>query len=90
MSQSALIYTNYYFLQIITHRSFIPLPQRSLAVSAFSMAICTNAARCCIHIVETQIKRMGTPLVPQPYWHPVRVPRPSRELKLILMLTIRI
>ena len=71
MNQAALLYTSYYFLQIIIHRSFMPLPRRPTSVSFPSLAICTNAARICIHIIDTQLSRTGGHPSLQAHWHPV-------------------
>ena len=61
--QSALIYANYYYVQILIHRSFIPTPNKPSSTSFPSLAICTNAARSCSHILDAQMKR-GLGLMP--------------------------
>ncbi|ESK85138.1 hypothetical protein Moror_3593 [Moniliophthora roreri MCA 2997] len=58
-NQSVVLYTQYYLLQILIHRPFIPSPKRPSPLSFPSLAICTNAARSCCHIVDTQRKRKG-------------------------------
>lgn len=62
-NQSASLYATYYHLQIIVHRPFIPSPRKPTALSFPSLAICTNAARSCIHVLDVQFQRMGRPLV---------------------------
>ena len=39
------------------HRSFIPTPNKPSSTSFPSLAICTNAARSCSHILDAQLKR---------------------------------
>ncbi|KAF9256488.1 hypothetical protein L218DRAFT_966338 [Marasmius fiardii PR-910] len=58
-NQSAALFTEYYFLQILIHRPFIPSPKRPSPLSFPSLAICTNAARSCSHIADTQRQRNG-------------------------------
>ncbi|KAG7089094.1 hypothetical protein E1B28_010803 [Marasmius oreades] len=58
-NQSAALYTEYYFLQVLIHRPFIPSPKKPSPLSFPSLAICTNAARSCCHIAETQRQRNG-------------------------------
>ena len=60
--QSALLYTNYYYVQIIVHRPFIPTPGKQSLRSIPSLAICTNAARSCSHVLDIQQRRMDRPL----------------------------
>ncbi|PFH50026.1 hypothetical protein AMATHDRAFT_75846 [Amanita thiersii Skay4041] len=55
--QSVALYSNYYHLQILIHRPFIPSPRKPSTSSFPSLAICTNAARSCSHIVDVQRKR---------------------------------
>ena len=55
--QSALIYANYYHVQILIHRPFIPTPDKPSSTSFPSLAICTNAARSCSHILDAQLKK---------------------------------
>jgi hypothetical protein len=52
MVQSACLYAAYYELQISIHRCFIPTPQKPSPVTFPSLAICTNAARSCCHVME--------------------------------------
>ncbi|THV03670.1 hypothetical protein K435DRAFT_747568 [Dendrothele bispora CBS 962.96] len=57
-SQSALLYTTYYWVQIQVHRPFIPHPSQSTgALSLSSLAICTSAAKSMIHVCETYCRR---------------------------------
>ncbi|KIP05402.1 hypothetical protein PHLGIDRAFT_60579, partial [Phlebiopsis gigantea 11061_1 CR5-6] len=62
-NQSASLYATYYHLQIIVHRPFIPSPRKPSSLSFPSLAICTNAARSCIHVLDVQYKRSGVPSV---------------------------
>ena len=62
-TQSAMLYTTYYHLQIIVHRPFIASSLKPSALSFPSLAICTNASRSCIHVLDVQCKRMGRPAV---------------------------
>ncbi|KAG6901652.1 hypothetical protein C0995_009543 [Termitomyces sp. Mi166 len=55
--QSASIYCTYYYIQILIHRSFIPSPRRPSPLSFPSLAICTNAARSCSHIIDAYRRR---------------------------------
>lgn len=54
---SASLYTTYYYIQILIHRSFIPSPRKPSPLSFPSLAICTNAARSCSHIVDVYRRR---------------------------------
>ncbi|KAJ3880261.1 fungal-specific transcription factor domain-containing protein [Lentinula edodes] len=52
-TQSAMLYTSYYWLQIQVHKKFIPGPGRETILNGFpSLTICVNAARSCINIAE--------------------------------------
>ncbi|KAF8896036.1 fungal-specific transcription factor domain-containing protein [Infundibulicybe gibba] len=55
--QSTLLYCCYYQTQILIHRPFIPSPRKPSPLSFPSLAICTNAARSCSHIVDAFRKR---------------------------------
>ncbi len=60
LNQSAILYSNYYQLQIFVHRTFIPSPRRPLAnanTSLPSMTICVSAARACLRVLEVQHRR---------------------------------
>ena len=67
-NQSALLYASYYTVQITVHRSFVPLPRRPSPISFPSLAICTNAARSCIRILEKH-SQLGSSLFL--HWHQV-------------------
>ncbi|KAI0688002.1 fungal-specific transcription factor domain-containing protein [Cytidiella melzeri] len=56
--QSANIYVAYYNLQIVVHRPFIPSPRNPSPLSSPYLAICANAARSCIHVLDEQCKRV--------------------------------
>ncbi|KAF5381669.1 hypothetical protein D9615_005628 [Tricholomella constricta] len=57
-NQSASLYSAYYHIQILVHRPFIPSPRKPDAALSFpSLAICTNAARACSHVLEAQRRR---------------------------------
>ncbi|KAF9526614.1 fungal-specific transcription factor domain-containing protein [Crepidotus variabilis] len=51
--QSAFLHASYYYLQIFIHRPFVPSPRHPSPTSFPSLAICTNAARSCCHVLET-------------------------------------
>ena len=53
--QSVLLYTNYYYVRIQIHRSFIP--RKSSLLSFPSLIICTSAARSCSNIIDVMRKR---------------------------------
>ncbi|RPD54024.1 hypothetical protein L227DRAFT_512443 [Lentinus tigrinus ALCF2SS1-6] len=63
LHQSATLYANYYLLQICIHRPFIPSPRKPSRLTLPSLAICTNAARSCTHVLDIQMQRTGTPLL---------------------------
>lgn len=56
-SQSAILHSMYYWVQIQVHRRFIPRPGQNPTISFPSLAICANAARSCIRVVETYLKQ---------------------------------
>ncbi|PIL33904.1 transcription factor [Ganoderma sinense ZZ0214-1] len=59
-NQSAILYANYYVLQIFVHRPFLPSPRRPAAsanLSLPSMTICVNASRSCLRVLEVQHRR---------------------------------
>jgi hypothetical protein len=56
LKQSAALYATYYHLQIFIHRPFIPSPRNTIRAAFPSLAICTNAARSCCHILESLSK----------------------------------
>ncbi|KAJ6500209.1 fungal-specific transcription factor domain-containing protein [Mycena vitilis] len=58
LTQSALLHAAYYNLQILVHRPFIPFPfETPRSGSLPSLAICTNAARSCVRILDIQLER---------------------------------
>ncbi|KAI6098340.1 fungal-specific transcription factor domain-containing protein, partial [Pisolithus croceorrhizus] len=61
-TQSCVLYASYYQLQILIHRPFIPSPRRPSVLSFPSLAICTNAARSCSHVLDTYNRRSSVPL----------------------------
>ena len=63
MLQSASLYIYYYYIQIPIHRPFFPSPVKPSRLPFPSLAICTNAARSCIHIAE--IQRWRNPATPK-------------------------
>lgn len=67
-TQSCVLYASYYQLQILIHRPFIPLPRRPSVLSFPSLAICTNAARSCSHVLDIYNRRYGvaTPSMQMP------------------------
>ncbi|TCD69092.1 hypothetical protein EIP91_008734 [Steccherinum ochraceum] len=60
LNQSAHLYAHYYQLQIAVHRPFIPSPRKPSPLSFPSLAICTNAARSCIHVLAVPFKTTNT------------------------------
>ncbi|KAG6853776.1 hypothetical protein C0991_001487 [Blastosporella zonata] len=54
LKQSATLYATYYHLQIFVHRPFIPSFRNKSKTTFPSLAICTNAARSCCHVMEIQ------------------------------------
>ncbi|KAI0666613.1 fungal-specific transcription factor domain-containing protein [Trametes maxima] len=61
LNQSAALYCKYYQTQIFVHRPFLPSLRKSSRLSLTSLAICTNAARSCVHVSDVQCKRTGKP-----------------------------
>ena len=57
--QSACLAVHYHALQLAIHRPFIPSPGKPSPTPFPSLAICTSAARSCVHIMDTVYKRMG-------------------------------
>ncbi|GLB37611.1 putative fungal specific transcription factor [Lyophyllum shimeji] len=52
--QSAALHAFYHHVRVVVHRPFIPLPKKPSSSPFPSLAICTNAARSCAHILKTQ------------------------------------
>ncbi|KIK55513.1 hypothetical protein GYMLUDRAFT_47729 [Collybiopsis luxurians FD-317 M1] len=65
--QSVILYAGFYWTRIQVHKRFIPrLGQKSI-LALHSLAICANAARSCIHLLDghhEQYKLRIPPLVP--------------------------
>ncbi|KAK0189009.1 fungal-specific transcription factor domain-containing protein [Armillaria mellea] len=57
--QSAALLGAYYHLQMLIHRPFITTPRHPSKWPFPSLAICTNAARSCSHVVGIQHQRGG-------------------------------
>ncbi|PPQ71792.1 hypothetical protein CVT24_006143 [Panaeolus cyanescens] len=62
LKQSAALHATYYHLQILIHRPFIPSPRNPTPITFPSLAICTNAARSCCHVLESFSKLSAVPL----------------------------
>lgn len=60
--QSYCLYSSYYHVQILIHRPFIPSPRKPSPLSFPSLAICTNAARSCSHVMDVYRCRSGKPV----------------------------
>ncbi|KAJ4472244.1 fungal-specific transcription factor domain-containing protein [Lentinula aciculospora] len=56
--QSVILYTTYYWVQV----PFIPRPGQESILTFPSLAICANAAKCCVHASELQSPRI--PVLP--------------------------
>lgn len=56
--QSVYLHVAYHYIQIQIHRPFLT---KKSALSFPSLAICTNAARSCAHVLEVSLTR-GTPV----------------------------
>ncbi|TFK21102.1 hypothetical protein FA15DRAFT_672885 [Coprinopsis marcescibilis] len=52
LKQSSALHATYYHVQILIHRPFIPSPRNPKPGAFPSLAICTNAARSCCHVLE--------------------------------------
>lgn len=52
--QSVVLHAELYFLQILMHRPFLTNPDKSSGMTAASLAICTNAARACSRLLDTE------------------------------------
>ncbi|THU97167.1 hypothetical protein K435DRAFT_663126 [Dendrothele bispora CBS 962.96] len=55
--QSVLLYVSYYWVQILVHKPFITRPGTDTDLSFPSLAICVNAARSAVHVMEVQQRR---------------------------------
>ncbi|KAF5364445.1 hypothetical protein D9758_010673 [Tetrapyrgos nigripes] len=56
-TQSALLWSTYYSVQIQVHRRFIPQTGYHAESPFPSLSICVNAARLCIRVVEAHLRR---------------------------------
>ncbi|KAJ7172925.1 fungal-specific transcription factor domain-containing protein [Mycena crocata] len=79
--QSAYLYAHYYLVQMTIHRPFIPMIRRGASTSLPSLAICTNAARSCSHIVDTCNQRKRDVPIPGLLW-------PAFTSGLVLLLNV--
>ncbi len=52
LDRTTLLYASYYNVQLMVHRRFIPEPNKPSRLSFPSLAICTNAARSCAHVLD--------------------------------------
>ncbi|KAF9001492.1 fungal-specific transcription factor domain-containing protein [Cyathus striatus] len=80
-NQSVLLYCSYYHIQILIHRPFIPSPSKPSPLSFPSLAICTNAARSCSHVVDMCRRRNGVLVMPQ-------LQMPAFTAGIVLLLSI--
>jgi hypothetical protein len=55
--QSAVLYAQYYYVQILIHRPFIPTPRNPNTVGLPSLAICSNASRSICNILDASLRR---------------------------------
>jgi hypothetical protein len=55
--QSAVLYAQYYYVQILIHRPFIPTPRNPSTVGLPSLAICSNASRSICNILDASLRR---------------------------------
>ena len=63
LNQSAMLHAYYYLVQIAIHRPFIQSPRKTTSLTLPSLAICTNAARSCTHVLDIQLQRTGVGLL---------------------------
>ncbi|EKM58700.1 uncharacterized protein PHACADRAFT_253191 [Phanerochaete carnosa HHB-10118-sp] len=61
--QSASLHASYHSLRIFIHRPFIMTPRRHVPLPFPSLAICTNAARSCIQVLDRYFTLSGQALV---------------------------
>ncbi|KAF7347202.1 Fungal-trans domain-containing protein [Mycena venus] len=60
LDQSAILYSTYYYAQLLIHRPFIPAPGKEPVANPTefsSFAVCANAARSCGHVLDVQARR---------------------------------
>ncbi|KAF9037629.1 fungal-specific transcription factor domain-containing protein [Panaeolus papilionaceus] len=79
-NQSVMLYATYYHIQILVHRPFIPSPSKPSPLSFPSLAICTNAARSCSHVLDIQRKRFSS--------NPVQLHMATFTAAIVLLLSI--
>ncbi|KAJ7623210.1 fungal-specific transcription factor domain-containing protein [Roridomyces roridus] len=62
--QSATLHCNYYHLQIVIHRPYIPTSKTQVPSTFPSLAMSLNAARSCSHIADIYRQRVGDKPLP--------------------------
>ncbi|KIK55570.1 hypothetical protein GYMLUDRAFT_175457 [Collybiopsis luxurians FD-317 M1] len=55
--QSVMLYAGFYWAQMSVHRPFIPRPGQKSILTFPSLAICANAARACVHLLDGHHRR---------------------------------
>ncbi|KAF9514238.1 hypothetical protein BS47DRAFT_1329004 [Hydnum rufescens UP504] len=58
LEQSFYLYTMYFYVQLFVHRPFIPTRNKPSVLTFPSLAICTNAARSCSHLLDVARRRI--------------------------------
>lgn len=58
-AQSASLFSAFYTMRIFVHRPFIPMPRKHAPLPFPSLAICTNAARSSIQVLDRFLARFG-------------------------------
>ncbi|KAE9392720.1 hypothetical protein BT96DRAFT_924543 [Gymnopus androsaceus JB14] len=64
--QSTMLYITYYWIQILVHRPFISGPGEDSLLNFPSLAICCNASRSCISLIDTHQRRPGAGMIVVP------------------------
>ncbi|KAF9223948.1 hypothetical protein BS17DRAFT_705117 [Gyrodon lividus] len=80
-AQSSVLYTSYYLVQILIHRPFIPSPRKPSPLPFPSLAICTNAARSCTHVLD--VYNRGSPYAAASFMQ-----MPAYTVGVVLLLNI--
>ncbi|KAF9223941.1 hypothetical protein BS17DRAFT_704855 [Gyrodon lividus] len=80
-TQSSVLYASYYLVQILIHRPFIPSPRKPSPLPFPSLAICTNAARSCAHVLGTCNR--ASPFAAAPFMQ-----MPAYTVGIVLLLNI--
>jgi hypothetical protein len=62
--QSAVLYTHYFYTQILVHRPFVTHLAARTSSSIAYLAICANAARSCTRVMDTQTRRGRVMTIP--------------------------